>query len=57
MYALLNRVLQKELSDRRHLSRDFEIVNHMHMREECSGQRKQQVEGSLSWSREPGEGY
>lgn len=29
-----NGVLLKEPSDRKHLSRDLEIVNHMHLREE-----------------------
>ena len=37
-------VLLKELKDRKHLSRDLEIVNHVHLREEAANGRVSELE-------------
>lgn len=37
-------VLLKELKDREHLSRDLEIVNHVHLREEAANGRVSELE-------------
>lgn len=37
-------VLLKELKDRKHLSRDLEIVNHVYLREEAANGRVSELE-------------